>query len=153
MAHLVKLPCFARVKKTGPAFILMPIMATMVDLRRSHLPHSRPIPVLPPPTFSQDHWRSAEAMAACFKHSPRRTYHASANFRLKSQKMCACHENSTTRTNSFGISPPQQSTNISKGRAGGIGRPVSGHWCLDISGGSRRPSFWRHFFEHEKCEV
>jgi len=134
IAHLVKLPCFARVKKTGPAFNLMLIVATMVDLRRSHLPHSRPISVLPPLTFSQHHWQSAEAMAACFKHSSWRKCHASANFWLKSQKMCACWESLTTGMNSFGIFPPQQSTNVSKGRAGGIGRPASGHWRLDIGG-------------------
>ena len=44
-------------------------MATMVDLRRSHMPHSRPIPVNSRPTFAQDHWRSAEAMAAYFQVS------------------------------------------------------------------------------------
>jgi len=44
-------------------------MATMVDLRRSHMLHSRPIPVNSPPTFAQDHWRCAEAMAACFQAS------------------------------------------------------------------------------------
>ena len=42
------------------------IMATMVDLRRSYLPHSRPIPVNTPPAFAQDHWRTGDMMAAYF---------------------------------------------------------------------------------------
>ena len=41
-------------------------MATMVDLRCSHMPHSRPIPVNSPPAFAQDHWRSGDMMAAYF---------------------------------------------------------------------------------------
>ena len=55
-------------------------MATMVDLRRSHVPHSRPIPVNSLPTFAQDHWRSAEAMAACFQASA--TTNTSCEFKL-----------------------------------------------------------------------
>ena len=110
-------------------------MATMVDLRRSHIPHSRPIPMNSRPTFAQDHWRSAEAMAAYSQVSA--MTNTSCECKLS---MCACRGNSTTRTNSFGISPPQQSTMISMERAQGVGRPVSGHWRLDIGGGRRRPS-------------